>query len=988
MTTPEPARCSFLPWLRRDLATLPRAADGSLPIELLIEDSTSPAQRSVEVDMDLYGPGDVLGLARDQIFRCQPREGAVDFAPNFFPAVEFKSPDLPWLFTPTAAEDGRLQPWLALVVVPHASHPLRQAPDRLPVLEVEPQNLPPASEAWAWAHVQIAEDLAGQPVDRAVLDQGPPTVLSRLICPIRLRTHENYLACVVPTFEAGRTAGIPDCDRGRDPGDPAWGLEKGTVDLPVYFHWTFATGPSGDFETLVRLLRPRPAPPDFGRRPMTVPSPGGPDTLQLESALSVPNPSREDCPLPVRNWLSEEIAPSSEPRLTAPLYGWRYTGRNQLDAGQPVWFRQLNLDPRERAAAAAGACLVRRTQDELIRSAWDIPGDHAAANALIDQVKTVVAIQTAVASHHGSSLPTSRLLRRLAPALPVLHAEGASLERQLDASRIPPALRSGAFRRLTRTGGPLAARSRGPASAPSTAPGDTLFEAIQQGEVATDLPPQATSGTRTRRQLGSRLPKLAAPIWLRLLARCSPILWGALGLVCGLGALGVAPGQPRLAAVLALAAVLLGALAIGTTRLRRHERLEQRLLDPDATHPDRIRATPPRPFFELPGLGSDTAARKPPFWARLFRDSPHATAFREAAIRHQSRWQAARSLAQRPPPAPALEVERYDRQLRTALLPRPPAAARLRTRIRGAGVSFEPDRIWPALKTYPRFTEPLSASLNDDETRSVLLLGAGQLPSNSVTLLAINARFVEAFLVGANHEMARELLWHEHPADLRGTFFQRFWNTGKSHGDAPLPEDIEPIHEWSRTSELGDHLNPAVGRELLIVLIRGELVHRFPDLTLTMQRARWRGNHREPSWDEDGDTQPPVLQGHLGRDTFYRGFALSVDAALGRDGDEGWFFAIKQRPTEPRFGLDDADTDGPPATWNDLSWNHLPPSGDEPDGPRHVRLADSQVAATDSGGLEWGKDAAHMAGITYQRPFLFAVHANEMLPSSGEGDSE
>ncbi len=40
------------------------------------------------------------------------------------------------------------------------------------------------------------------------------------------------------------------------------------------------------------------------------------------------------------------------------------------------------------------------------------------------------------------------------------------------------------------------------------------------------------------------------------------------------------------------------------------------------------------------------------------------------------------------------------------------------------------------------------------------------------TLLRTNNRFIEAYLVGLNHEMGRELLWREYPTDQRGTYFR------------------------------------------------------------------------------------------------------------------------------------------------------------------------------------------------------------------------
>ncbi|KIF02392.1 hypothetical protein PL81_30210, partial [Streptomyces sp. RSD-27] len=51
----------------------------------------------------------------------------------------------------------------------------------------------------------------------------------------------------------------------------------------------------------------------------------------------------------------------------------------------------------------------------------------------------------------------------------------------------------------------------------------------------------------------------------------------------------------------------------------------------------------------------------------------------------------------------------------------------------------------------------------------------GLVPPDSVTLLSPDQEFIEAYLVGLNHEMARELLWREFPTDQRCSVFRQFW---------------------------------------------------------------------------------------------------------------------------------------------------------------------------------------------------------------------
>ena len=48
----------------------------------------------------------------------------------------------------------------------------------------------------------------------------------------------------------------------------------------------------------------------------------------------------------------------------------------------------------------------------------------------------------------------------------------------------------------------------------------------------------------------------------------------------------------------------------------------------------------------------------------------------------------------------------------------------------------------------------------------LLLPGVDLFPNNAVRVVETNPAFVAAFLAGANHEMTRELLWREYPADI------------------------------------------------------------------------------------------------------------------------------------------------------------------------------------------------------------------------------
>src|SRR5262249_15206818 len=115
---------------------------------------------------------------------------------------------------------------------------------------------------------------------------------------------------------------------------------------------------------------------------------------------------------------------------------------------------------------------------------------------------------------------------------------------------------------------------------------------------------------------------------------------------------------------------------------------------------------------------------------------------------------------------------------------------------------------------YPEIDLPMYKPLVK-KSSELFLPNINHIAQNSISLLETNQPFIEAYMVGLNHEFARELLWREYPTDQRGGYFRQFWEARAYHDDANLdPEalkeklrDIPPIHLWSKFSKLGDHDN-------------------------------------------------------------------------------------------------------------------------------------------------------------------------------------
>jgi hypothetical protein len=327
-----------------------------------------------------------------------------------------------------------------------------------------------------------------------------------------------------------------------------------------------------------------------------------------------------------------------------------------------------------------------------------------------------------------------------------------------------------------------------------------------------------------------------------------------------------------------------------------------------------------------------------------------------------------------PEPAP-LDLDELRADLLEAVNPHRTIVARAGTRIvvgaerlgtRVAHDRFRHEEDLGPVMVGPVLAEPLYRDLAAyDPDR--LLPGAGSIPANAITLLETNPRFVEAFLVGANQEMNRELLWRRFPTDRRGTPFPAFWD--RLDGQS----DVGPIHQFAADRQLGANTAGSLAGNI-VLLVRGDLLRRYPDSIIYAVPSR-------P--DRKLDDRPvaielPVFAGKLDPDITFVGFNLPIEEIAPAP---GWFFVIQEQPTEPRFGLDESD--GPPValtTWSALNWTHVGvPAG------RYLRLSalapapNLRLGGPASPLATWGAQAASMAAITFQRPFRVAIHASEVL---------
>jgi len=1039
---------------------------GKLALDFTVRADEGAAEASDTVRLRMYGPGDVTGIDPRQVVRMDPAPGTTDLPPNHFAVVEFDSPYLPWLFSPVRADnEGRTMPWCGLIVLERTDR-VRVRTDGTrpcPSIEAPREELPPPHEMWAWAHAQMVGGPRGTDAVRDEALKRSNFTRSRLVSPRNLQPNRTYVAAVVPLFESGRLAGLgrdPVLDEDDDaveayawtPGSPS------TVELPVYHHWEFSTSQLGDFEYLVRQLTPRNlnGPEyDIGRRTVDVTDPGpetlevapaapeGHRTVDMEGALrkkgaALGTYAKRDAlrgllnsvdPVTIDGETFEVVGP--------PVYGeWHAQEFTLTDEsgsaaehphGHDQWVYDLNLHPGYRIAAAIGGDVIRERQEQLMASAWEQVGQIRETNRLLAraQLSEVVMLRK---MDGFSSYPSGWSLQFTAPAHNRLGMGHETAGHHLRASRLPTAVLSAAFRRMTRPSGRLARRLETPFDA------NESIEALVGGTIEIVPDPGTPDGMQTVEGVGT-LAETCEEIHSEAPPTSSDF---------------PEPVQEVLDAM-AQMRDLLGFMAdllrtIRTELLGPHggdseesERAREqyddhfRSLLSEVDHFEALLQVLVDRNSELPIVSDDLDQAVKD---RIFRDKIAAKAQLADLPSEGEPIEPPDVLVALAGLAGVLdgldEVERYifamegdEAQYLVNLICNPipereeapppdvpgvlealdPASTlidRMGDRIGGIDLSKRPaplDRVM----VYPRFPQPTYRDLKE-QSEDYLLPGVSEIPEDTVGALETNPQFIEAFMVGLNHEMASELLWRRYPTDRRGSYFRQFWDPSAhipKPDDPEMLKDVTELHTWDDKTDAGNNrLDSPLGSNTttgaggadeenegqtsepnsnVVIVVRGKLLHRYPTTTIYAAKARYAqaGSEvesdrlRVPKWPSSTQGQIdtpflrfPIFRGELEPDITFLGFDLSSEEAVGdepspsvaepgddwvdADGNDtlGWFFVFEEPPGEPRFGIDvDPDAEEPPAGMTYTA-----------DGTTTTRTVTGEVDGVEIGwqGLKWG----------------------------------
>jgi hypothetical protein len=1123
------ATYSFLPYLRQGIAnTLQSTGEsrGTLSVKLDVHGDAKSAPLE-EKKIEIYGPGDVVGIDPRSVIKTDPHNWITNFEPNYLAYIDFYDEDLPWRYTPTPPAGQRLNPWIALVVLADAEFEegqnLLNRP--LPFFKLKSDTtrnfFPKTDQLWAWAHVHFNGDLTA--ADSTILTDNPAEVntaleklqsfltlnpdfaYSRLVCPRKLLPNVSYNAFVIPAYESGRLAGT-----GSDAATIAaaklkiaW-QDPGTGEYPYYYRWKFNTGDVGDFEYLVELLKPKVADSRVGRRVMDMTKPGAnlkwvedsdPENslggiLRLGGALKVPKESLTEeeikktkkfdewaikkfpdlHPFQIQiagflnladdynllpantanaNAQTESDLPidpneDADPLVTPPIYGrWHamvervYKDRNGARIDNDYnWLNELNLDPRFRVPAHFGTRVVQENQEDFMQAAWEQIGEVLNANRQIRYGQFSIASSAALHAKHFTQANlsnSSKTMLLTAPLQKRIMFDGATVFHHVRQTAVPNVVLSAPMRRMVRPRGRLANQLQKQLPPGETLRLESIVTKISTGELLPAPPKILPPGLPSVDAVAGLLEPAGVPAFLKEWLRRFPWLpYVPLALALLIALLLILLAAPATLVVAGFAVA--GGLVFLWNRLTQWAK-DVKIADgfkSENKTPQTVGAMPKSSDFRLADLDENFT---PTIGSAV--DSQQAQLFKTSLKDMYRLFQLAKADIPKVQPPVSLQLNKLSLSILDQLRPEKTVPAWTWQKV------FFPKWIKDQLQdegfveamAYPKINTPMYESLKkiSDE---LFLPNIELIEHNSITLLETNQHFIESYMVGLNHEFARELLWREYPTDQRGSYFRQFWDASVALKDPALKNksedekrepyyDIPKLHEWLRKSKLGDHDNRQKPgeppKEEVVLVIRGELLKKYPTAVIYAHKAAWTNNDtkiaRSLKNADEGDKEKPdpqvvrtpLYQAKADPDIYFFGFDLTVPEVRGEtepetptDENAGWFFVIKERPGEPRFGLDVPDPDDPDPeliSWNDLNWKRVVPT---PEGvidvitlpPPPIKLpttTPSSDGSTEQEGqkeqylddvkVPWNNniDAANLAYILYQIPMMVAVHASEML---------
>jgi len=1020
------SRYTFLPWARKGMSikieeeenfndfTSPPSSGWALDrpnirvrVNIDAQKGTQSIQDSVDQNVALVGPGDIIGVDDRIVVKTEPKNWVTNFEPNYFPYIEFYDEDFSWRYSPASPVGHKLRPWITLIALKEEEFSKdKNLFGTLPSILIKGSDtdtdgtsgassnvFPDAGQIWAWSHVHLNGDVdstnnlnpdvsndLNTALDRFrdLLDANPNQAAARMICPRILEPNTTYHCFLIPSFETGRLAGL-----GADPTvistvraqASSFGQDHSSapevalyVDhFPYYYTWQFMTGDVGDFESLVRKLEAIEVDPAVGKRSMDIQEPGYNVSFDVTDASQLPDNGAvqlEGAMLPPFGTTTRAPYPT---HTSTPHYTYRKRLADLINLGEDLMQATFPADQFYGKNPFGYTGTEEDIEDDPIITP-DLYGRwHALQNTLDTSRGTSGAINNDQNWPYELNLdPRSRAVAGLGVQHIKNHQEKLMDRAWAQMGEIIEANRKLKWGQLSQKI-TLASYNKNiinlnPDSANAVV--GSLFKKVKLSgitafqEVKLSALPTATQTASFR-----KLERPRGPLMRRLNTNNS--ISNPTDLRVSLG------NRTALAAAPKKIGAQISAVTIADINK------------------------------DVAAIASHTISSA--IYAPAPVEAEGSTLSKELEIESEYRFQAAvlqydqyfdtSNWVDKPEP-PKIDLGSITNQVLQKVNPNIVIPRFVYNGLRILGTAYTPpppNKIVPIM-AYPVFGDPLYEAVKDQGT-DYLIPNLHLIPNNSITLLETNQRFIEAFMVGVNHEMGRELLWREFPTDQRGSYFRQFWNSNDQINTLATDDvqrakealDIEEIHLWPTNTHLGTHsARPgAPDSGLLVLVIRGDLLKKYPDTIIYAQQAKFKGGNSNNARELDVQKEYPVFTANIEPDITFFGFKLVASQVEGNrdDNDAGWFFILQERPGEIRFGLDNGGSSTRPASWQDLSQGNAAIMGN------YLDASDDAVTTSPTSGnrinnksVRWGFNSTNFAQILYQDPVRLAVHGSDMIP--------
>lgn len=940
------ANYTFLSWFRRGLSAALDEPDALVNketsgdrsvIDLTVKiRSAGKDLANINQKVTLLGWGDIIGIDLRAVIKTEPRAGTSHFEPNYLPYIEFYDEDFPWRYSPLSANGDRLRPWIALVILEENEFEhLGLTNTRLPSIRIASSALPEVlakpDQNWAWAHSHFNTSLSSiagtgsiEEKVSGLLASNPDVGCSRILCPRRLKPRKNYTGFLIPAFEQGRLAGL---------GADNEKIKQQSKQQSAWGHeHSFA---AEQFPVYYQWSFRTGAAGDF----------------ESLARRIIP---RDDLDKSIGKQIID---------IQSPGYGLYYAGGVGVNKGTVVMEGALripnNTEPPltsstkqvDKQFVTELATLINLEEDLKERT---VAGKFS-TNPFFANEKEVSIYDDPIITvpfygkHHVlqnrieintnwynqlNLEPKYRMAAGLGTEVVQTNQEDLMLQawrqfgdiieanQRIRQQQLSLELSQSLFRKHFKTN---AFQFKPPDLTVMTS---LIHSKVKNGEKtvygAIDENRNISNGFAHPTYI--RMTRKRGPLMRRLRSRKNKVIFSKTAPIwTNWGIVGARTFIP-------------------------------------------LTSSQFTPLFAITTIRPFTILAKP----------------------FQDHFQRGKTLKpQVSTSTSGINLQQINKNVLNKIDPQ----LRIQTRITSQltvsttdnAIQFE-SAVLNQIMAAPSFPEPMYKALSK-LSNDYIVPNLDKIPMESFCLFENNENFIESYLVGLNHEMARELLWREYPTDQRGTYFKQFWDVTDNFTNPT--EDINPIHRWPKQTPLADtsHSPGNVVSELVFA-IRAQLLEKYPNTIVYMHKADWKNKAEGTRKLAEGTTNMefPQFDARINPDISFFGFNKTVVEALGDKNDPGWFFVLKERSGELRFGLD-LESEPDQTTWDNLSWQ------DFPELTNYIDLDRDIPSVIERQGIVWGKgagasseqptsgngNASSMAWILFQKPFQVAIHASELL---------